>query len=141
MDFSKIKSLEFVYVCDCFPSVWEIILKDLSKSLALNWSLNEYKVYFCNASFLRYEGFFRILNYGCVFYFLVEYVSGGTLGELLKDDSISLSWKQRAVFAKGISEGMVWIVLQIYYSVRVTCIFGWPESIHLHPNSILFKWL
>lgn len=70
MDFSKIKSLEFVYVCDCFPSVWEIILKDLSKSLALNWSLNEYKVYFCNASFLRYEGFFAFWIMVVFFIFL-----------------------------------------------------------------------
>lgn len=58
MDFFKIKSLEFVYVCDCFLLVWEIILKDLFKFLVLNWFLNEYKVYFCNVFFLRYEGFF-----------------------------------------------------------------------------------
>lgn len=53
------------------------------------------------------RSFFFILNYDSVLYFLIEYVPGGTLGELLKDHSIPLSWKQRAVFAKGISEGMV----------------------------------
>ncbi|XP_061162708.1 LIM domain kinase 2-like [Saccostrea echinata] len=40
---------------------------------------------------------------------ITEYVSGGTLGNLLKDLSVSLSWKQRAEFAQGISQGMEYL--------------------------------
>lgn len=72
-------------------------------------------------SFLKEVSVLRSVNHPHVLRFMgvlykdkklnlvTEYVPGGTLGELLKDHSIPLSWKQRAVFAKGISEGMVYL--------------------------------
>ncbi|XP_022339629.2 LIM domain kinase 2-like isoform X2 [Crassostrea virginica] len=72
-------------------------------------------------SFLKEVSVLRSVNHPHVLQFMgvlykdkklnlvTEYVSGGTLGELLKDHSVPLTWKQRAEFAKGISEGMEYL--------------------------------
>ncbi|XP_056010611.1 LIM domain kinase 1-like isoform X2 [Ostrea edulis] len=72
-------------------------------------------------SFLKEVSVLRSVNHPHVLRFMgvlykdkklnlvTEYVSGGTLGELLKNFSVFLSWKQRAEFAKDIAQGMEYL--------------------------------
>lgn len=45
--------------------------------------------------------------FSCVFSFLLDYITGGTLKDIIHDLNIPLSWLQRLKYARDIAAGMV----------------------------------